>query len=472
MNKILSLFVLTAFSAAADVTPRMFRTTLERGFREVESVPFTSHTGGGARVIDLDAAKPSHPFVGLGVSIPESSCHLLMKMTPERRHETLDGLFGRKGLNLSVARIHMGSSDYSRHLYSYDDVKDDFNLEHFSIDEDRPEVLPVIREIQRINPDMFFFSSPWSPPAWMKDNDSLCGGNLRNDRMDVYTDYFVKFFQAYAREGIRIRAFTMQNEPTANQDWNSPTCIVNPTQEVTAIKMLMPKLKAAGIDARPWLFDQNFVSTGRVESCLADAELRSLIGGVAWHPYAGKPEMIAPLHARYPDVAMYETEMGPHIDKTRRNLVWWGGLVLKSLRFGCGTFVSWCLALDEDGQPNISCGFPCAGLVEIHSETGAVTPSAQHALFRHISPFVRRGASVLDADVVLGKDVTKWSLGQRPMEGLAHAAFRNPDGSHVVVISYDQPEKPFGRAQIQVKCRGLYLPVQVFANSVTTIIIP
>ena len=66
MNKILSLFVLTAFSAAADVTPRMFRTTLERGFREVESVPFTPHTGGGARVIDLDAAKPSHPFVGLG----------------------------------------------------------------------------------------------------------------------------------------------------------------------------------------------------------------------------------------------------------------------------------------------------------------------------------------------------------------------------------------------------------------------
>ena len=101
-----------------------------------------------------------------------------------------------------------------------------------------------------------------------------------------------------------------------------------------------------------------------------------------------------------------------------------------------------------------------------------MTPSAQPALFRHISPFVRRGASVLDADVVLGKDVTKWSLAQRPMEGLAHAAFRNPDGSHVVVISYDQPEKPFGRAQIQVKCRGLYLPVQVFANSVTTIVIP
>lgn len=131
-------------------------------------------------------------------------------------------------------------------------------------------------------------------------------------------------------------------------------------------------------------------------------------------------------------------------------------------------FVSWCLALDEDGQPNVAKGFPCAGLVEIHSETRAVTESEQFRFFRHVSPFVKRGAKVLDAPLTEGPAVTKVPPA---LAGLVFTAFRNPDGSQVVVF-VSQDKDPFARVQVQVKYRGLYLPVQVFSGSVTTVVIP
>lgn len=451
---------------------RLYRTTLERDFREVEGTVASAQTGPGTKLVDLDAAKPRHEFLGLGVSFAEASCHLLMKLPAAERRAVLESVFGKDGIGLSVGRIHMGASDYSRRLYSYDDVPGDVKLEHFSINPDRAEVLPVVKEALAVNPDLYYFSSQWSPPGWMKENGTLCGGPLRDDMLGVYTDYFVRFLRAYREEGVDIRAFTVQNEPTANQDYNSPTCFLPPEREIAAIKMLVPKLRASGLGAKPWLFDQNFDATGRVEKCLEDAELRSLIGGVAWHPYAGKPEMIVPLKAKYPDLPMYQTEMGPHVDKAQRNLVWWGQLMARAFNSGCGAFCSWCLALDEDGQPNVSCGFPCAGFVEIHSETHAVTPSSQYKAFRHVSPFVKRGAKILDAPLVCGPRVSAWSRKQRPLEGLFVTTFRNPDGSDVVFIAYDLPEKPFGRVQVQIKRNGLYLPVQVLANSLTTIVFP
>ena len=467
--KVASIVLVAAVPVCAFA--QLFRTTLERDFRAAEGALASPYSGPGATVVDLDAAKPSHNFLGIGVSFAEASCHLLMKMRPETRRATLERVFGRNGLRLSVGRVHMGASDYSRQLYSYAETPGDLALEHFSIAHDRAEVLPVIREALAVNPELYLFSSQWSPPHWMKANGTLCGDGLKDGMLGVYTDYFVRFLLAYRDEGVSIKAFTLQNEPTANQDYNSPTCILPPEQEVAAIKLLVPKLKAVGIDARPWLFDQNFDATGRVERCLEDAELKSLVGGVAWHSYAGNPEMIAPLRRRHPEVPMYHTEMGPHVDPDRRNLVWWGVLMARCFNAGCSAFCSWCLALDEDGQPNVSCGFPCAGLVEVHSETGEVRESQQFKAFRHVAPFVERGAKVLDAPVALGEKTSAWSLKKRPREGLHVVSFRNPDGSDVVFIVYELPNDRFGRLQVQIRRNGLYLPVQAFANSLTTVVL-
>lgn len=449
--------------------PRVFRSSPERSFREANGAMPSPLTGPGARVIDLDAAKPKHAYLGIGVSFPESSSHLLMMMDEDKRHAVIERVFGKTGAGLSVGRIHCGASDYSRHFYTYDDVPGDVDLKHFSIEPDKAEVIPVIKEAMRANPELYLFSSPWSPPGWMKDNGSICGGHLLDDKIPVYADYVVKFLSAYRDEGLPIRAFTVQNEPETPQQSNSPTCVVSAEQEVRMIKELAPRLSASGLDAKAWLYDHNFDGTARAEKCMVDDELRGLLGGIAWHPYCGKPEMIEGLRQEYPEVPMYVTEMGPHVDKMRRDVLFWGDLVLRSFNSGCGAFTSWCLALDEDGQPNVTLGFPCAGLVEIHSETGEVSESQQLRFFRHVAPFVQRGARILDSKIEHGPLI---SPDDHRSDGIVHSSFRNPDGSLVVVFVCGEGFGRDGRLQVQLKYDGLYLPVQLFEKGVVTVVIP
>ena len=445
--------------------------TLENGeMREVDANFWTPHWVAGGNVIDLDAAKRQHDFLGLGVSVPESSAYLLSRLSPEKRREILETVWTKKGANLSAVRVQCGSSDYSMHIYSYDDTPGDVDMKHFSIDEDRKYILPALKEALALNPDIYFFSAPESPPSWMKDNNSPAGGRMLPKWYDAYANYIVRFLQEYAREGIRIRAFTVQNEPETDQNCVSPTCLWTGEEERDVIvNHIVPKLKAAGLDAKPWLFDHNFDSTARVARCLADATLRREIGAVAWHSYCGKPEMIRPLHRQYPWVMMMHTEMSDFLDSSMRPLTRWGELVLQTINCGCSGFSGWVMLLDENGLPNISGGFPCSGLLTLDSRTGAVTPSDQFRTFRHIGPFVERGAAVLDAPFRRGK--TGWA--KHNASRSFYSAFRNPDGSHVVVMGCRPIGNGFSRpVQIQIKLHNRYLTLQLLANSLTTVVIP
>ena len=469
-----AIAALAGATAAAANEAHVYRTKLDGEFRETVSAQPSTFTGDGLRLVDLDAATDKWPFLGLGTSFPEGSCHLIMSLPAAQRREIVEKLFGAKGAALSIGRIHCGSSDYSRHFYTYDDVAGDRALANFSIEPDRKEIIPVIREAMAVNPDLYLFSSTWSPPAWMKEGGSLFSGALREDCVDVYADYLVKFFKAYADEGLRIRAYTAQNEPGCEQQHSSPTCDLPAAREIAVIKSAAPKIRAAGLDVKPWLLDFNFICTGRVDQCLQDAALRPLLGGIAWHCYGGRPEDIREIRRKYPDIEMYETEFGPMYDTRVQNIVWWGDIVLRTINAGCGSFVNWCPVLDEDGEPNASLGFPCWGLLTLDSRTKAVTESEQYRVFRHIGPYVRRGARVLEAPLVAGKFFdAKPRLAQ--LEKIVHTAFRNPDGSHVVVfVGHEEGDayRPWHRVQVQIKCRGRYLPVQVAMNAVTTVVLP
>ena len=455
-------------SVAATET-HVYRTEARGEMREVAANFWSDLPQGNANTVDLDAAAPGHPFTGLGVSIPESSCYLLSRLPAEKRAEILRTVWTADGAGLSVARLQIGSSDYSMHAYTYDDVAGDTELDHFSIDPDRRYILPVVKEIQKINPDVTFFASPWSPPAWMKDNGNIAGGSLLREYYGVYARYFVKYIQAFQKEGVTIQAVTTQNEPECDQFGMSPTCLWTGEQETAFIvNHLAPALKAAGLQTKPWLWDHNFDGTNRVWQALARKGVLESIGAVAWHPYVGQPEWIKPIHAKYPDLPMVMTEMGPHVDRYRRDMLWWGDLMMRTFNSGCGGFTSWCLALDEHGQPNITGGFPCAGFVEIDSVTGEAVPSEQFKAFRHVGRFVRRGADILkDFWKAGGSD---WA--RRNDKRTACAAFRNPDGSHVVVVACKPAEgDAFSPVQVQIKHKDRYLIVQALPGALTTVTI-
>ncbi len=470
--KAYALFCLAAWTAGAATAAEthVYRTEARGGaMREVAANFWSALPQGNANTVDLDAAAPGHPFTGLGVSIPESSCWLLSRLPAEKRAEILRTVWTADGAGLSVARLQIGSSDYSMHAYTYDDVAGDTELEHFSIDPDRRYILPVVKEIQKINPDVTFFASPWSPPAWMKDNGNIAGGSLLREHYGVYARYFVKYIQAFQKESVTIQAVTTQNEPECDQFGMSPTCLWTGEQETDFIvNHLAPALKAADLPTKVWLWDHNFDGTNRVWQALARKGVLENIGAVAWHPYVGQPEWIKPIHAKYPNLPMVMTEMGPHVDRYRRDMLWWGDLMMRTFNSGCGGFTSWCMVLDEHGQPNITGGFPCAGFVELDSVTGEAVPSEQFKAFRHVGRFVRRGADILKDCWKVGD--SDWA--RRNDQRTTCAAFRNPDGSHVVVVACKPAEgDAFSPVQVQVKYKDRYLIVQALPGSLTTIVV-
>lgn len=461
--------VLCAVHSGALAQTRQYRTEARGEMREVTANFWSDLPQGNANTIDLDAAVPDHPFTGLGVSIPESSCYLLSRVPAEERTKILRTIWTTAGAGLSVARLQIGSSDYSMHAYTYDDVAGDHELKRFSIDPDRKYILPIVKEIQQINADVAFFASPWSPPAWMKDNGNIAGGRILEKNYGVYAKYLVKYLQAFQNEGVPIQAVTTQNEPDTEQSGMSPTCLWSGDQETEfVVQHLAPALKAAGLQTKPWLWDHNFDQTNRVWQCLARKGVLESIGAVAWHPYVGEPEWIRPIHEKYPNLPMVMTEMGPHVDRYRRDMLWWGDLMMRTFNSGCGGFTSWCMVLDERGQPNITGGFPCAGFVELNSTTGEAVPSEQFKAFSHFGRFVLRTAHILKDYYKVGH--SDWA--RRNDGRTVCTAFRNPDGSHVIVIGC-KPVKgdPFLPVQVQVKYRNRYLIVQALANALTTVVI-
>lgn len=446
--------VFGVFTAEADGGRlRAYRTTSAVPFAEVSDETFAGTAEGAA--LDLDGTFRNHPFLGLGVSFVESACRVLSELDEDARQRALRMIWSAtEGAGLSVARLNVGCSDFSTCLYTYDDVADDFGLKYFSIDQDRRYVLPVVREAMKVNPEIYFFASPWTPPAWMKLGRDLCGGWIDPDRLEVYGDYYVKYLQAYRAEGIPIRAITMQNEPFSDQGGDSPDCIWGPNEEIAfASRILPPRLKRAGLDdVRVWLMDAEPKMWRQADWELAVPEIRAVVGGVAWHSYGSEPEDMLPLREKYPDLPMYHTEMGPQVDREKRPLLWWGEIVLRYLNAGCRTFTGWCMALDEQGLPNTSRGFNCAGLIEIHSETHAIRPSRQWELFRQIGPYVKRGAKILETGV-------------RIPGVKAFGAFANPDGTHVVVAVTGSDGATFG-----VRRRGAVTSVRLKPDAVTTLI--
>ena len=183
---------------------------------------FPSELMNGAAQVKLTGKILNENYLGLGVAITGSSCYLLNQMDKESRRALLEHVYGKEGANLSVGRLTIASSDYSAELYSYDDVPNDIELKHFSIDRDREYVIPMIKEILEVRPDLYIYASPWSPPAWMKTGGSLCGGFMREEYLECYADYIIKYLEEYEKFGIHISALTPQNEPETLQKNQMP----------------------------------------------------------------------------------------------------------------------------------------------------------------------------------------------------------------------------------------------------------
>jgi glucosylceramidase len=252
----------------------------------------SSGVPGDLHTIDVDENKTYQQMIGFGAAMTDASAYLIQNKLPAPDREVLlQDLFGRtRGIGLSFVRVPMGASDFSLRHYSYDDMPDtatDSALEHFSIDADRAEKLPLLRRALAINQKLKVMGSPWSVPGWMKSTNSLITGTLLPRFYDSFADYFVKFIRAYEAEGVPIYAISLQNEPNY-EPANYPGMRLDAGARARVIgNHLGPRFASAGVGALIWDWDHNWDLPQQPLDVLADTNARKYVQGVAWHCYAG-----------------------------------------------------------------------------------------------------------------------------------------------------------------------------------------
>jgi len=276
---------------------------------------------------------------------------------------------------------------------------------------------------------------------------------MRKRYFSSYAQYFLKFLEAYAAEGVPIQAVTSQNEVDTDQDGRMPACLWGQEYEIEFVKQhLGPLLRANQISTKIWLLDHNYNLWGRVICELDDPDVRKYANAVAWHGYAGNASMMFKVHDAHPDAEMYWTEGGPDYTSPDYATDWakWGHTFTEALRNWCRSLTGWNLALDEKGRPNIG-PFPCGGLVTIHSQTKAITRSGQCWAFTHFSRLIRRGANRFESEGVV--------------PNVDHVACENPDGQKVLVITNADAARTVV-LQLGTMAADLNLP----SNSLTTLV--
>jgi len=391
---VLPAFIARTAYAAEDAPIKMW--TTDGGMKLASHEPISWASGPAAgNTIALDPGKRFQQILGFGGAFTDAACYEFNTLSAGTRASVFAELFGQApgALNLNVCRTCIGSSDYSTVIYSYDDGDPDPELKRFSIEHDKQWILPILREARKTNPELFLFSTPWSPPGWMKPNNSMLGGNMRQKYMDVYARYFVKFLRAYEAEGIPIQAVSIQNEPDTDQDGRMAACSWPQEYEQGFVKNhLGPTFAKEGLKTKIWIIDHNYNLWGRAVCELEDAEMRKYVDGVAWHGYLGTPDWMMKVHDAQPDINMYWTEGGPDVTSKDYTTDWvnWSRTFTGIMRNWCRSITVWNLALDEDGKPNIG-PFPCGGLVTV-TKQGGIVRSGQYYALAHFSSHIKRGA--------------------------------------------------------------------------------
>ena len=381
--------------------------------------------------IVVDDTQRFQEIVGFGASLTDSSAWLIQHMLDARQRDALlEELFGREGngLGLSFSRLTIGASDFSRHHYSLNDTPDgtpDPDLKHFSIDQNRGDVIPVARAMLAINPQLKIMASPWSAPGWMKDSNSLIQGRLLPQYYDAFSRYLLRYVDAYAAEGIPIFALTVQNEPDYEPK-DYPGMRLNAPARARLIgDHLGPMIARRGSGPLIFDWDHNWDKPEEPMGVLSDPVAGNYVDAVAWHCYGGDVAAQSPVHDAFPDKDAYMTECSGGDWEPVRS----GGLplqmkniIIRSMRHWARGALFWNLALDENNGPYAGGCHTCRGVVTIDSRTGEITRTDEYYALAHASRFVRPGAHRIASS--------------GPTDDLDNVAFRNADdGSLVLLVS-------------------------------------
>jgi glucosylceramidase len=389
-------------------------------------------------VIHVDDTRRYQALTGYGAAMTDTSAWLLYEeLSPAVRDRVMSGLFSADGVRINFVRVPMGGSDFTvgEQGYSYDDLparRTDPTLADFTIGHDMPYIIPALRQMLLVDPNVELLANPWSPPPWMKENDAF-GDQANNGHAwaqllpgmeGPLAAYFVKFIQAYAAQGVHITDVTPENEPLA---WAAyPSLQIPAAQEADFLQNhLVPALQAAGLHLAIWGGDGANLA---YNTSLEQSTAAGFLAGIAWHCYSASNPMMGFFHTAYPRVPEIVSECSPGINPYSVS-----ELFIDATRNWASKIQLWNLALDVAGgpvqPPNRGCS-GCTALVQVNEATHTARYTANYYQFGQISKFVSPGAVRIYSDRFVS------DFGPSPYGvsvGVDNVAFRNPNGSHVLV---------------------------------------
>ncbi len=387
----------------------------------------------------VDPAQQFQTFVGIGGALTDASAEIFAKLPAAKQTEFMQAYFDRdKGIGYTMGRTNINSCDFSSDMYTY--VKEgDRDLKTFSLAHDERYKIPFIKKaMAAAGGKLNLFVSPWSPPAWMKDNnDMLHGGKLKPEFFDSWANYYVKFIQAYEKLGIPVWGLTVQNEPMAKQSWES--CIYTADEERDFIKNhLGPTLQKNGLSSKKliaWDHNRDLIYQ-RASTYFQDPAAAKYIWGIGFHWYevwnGGRQyENVKRVAESFPDKNLLLTEACnyPFSWKTFDEWQWgeqYGENMIHDFNNGAVAWTDWNILLDETGGPNHVSNF-CFAPVHTKTKEGTLHYMNSYYYIGHFSKFIQPGARRI---------VSSSSRAQ-----LLTTAFQNPDGSIVVVVMNPTKEK-------------------------------
>lgn len=391
-----------------------------------------------AETINVDESTTYQQMTGFGATFTDSSAWLVQnKLTSTARFALMTNLFGSAGIALNFLRQPMGATDFiingPNSYFSYDDNPpggSDPTLTHFSIAHDNAYVIPSLTQALAINPNIKVMLTSWTAPAWMKSNNSLIGGGtLNSGQYQTYANYYEKAIAAYTAAGVPIWATSGQNEPSVGAQTppsvNYPSMTWTSAPQADFIKnYLQPTLSSAGYHPVILAGDSVCFDAPYATSVLNDPTnpIASIAGGISEHGYCGLYSQMSTLHASFPSLGIYQTELSPSCQpREPGDVVQPIDLGIQSTRNWAKAVTTWNVALDTNNGPFHTGGTSkCTGLVTINQATGAVGYNFGYYQEGQLSKFVAPNAFRIASN--------SYGAG-----GVQDVAFKNPDGTKVLV---------------------------------------
>ncbi|RPJ24385.1 MAG: glucosylceramidase [Chloroflexi bacterium] len=408
---------------------RVVQTAKDTGDRLTpkEDLSLSPGPGEAPHSIRIDASQCFQTIEGFGGAFTESAAVTFYKLPVEKQAEVLRAYFDPKtGIGYTFCRTHIHSCDFSSGNYAYDEVANDHELLHFSIERDRQALLPMIRAaLQAAGGSLKLLATPWSPPAWMKTNGQMSqGGKLKPDCRETWAKYYCRYIREYEQENIPIWGLSVQNEVEAAQPWES--CLYSAEEERDFVRdHLGPTLQREGLaDTHLLVFDHNrdhMLEHARV--IYEDPAAARYVWGTAFHWYVGDWfDNVQRLHDAYPEKKLLFTEGcqegGPHLGEWSLGERYARSMINDLNRWTVG-WIDWNMVLDETGGPN-HVGNYCSAPIMIDTRSCEILYQSSYYYIGHFSRYIRPGARRIHCT--------------SDSDALETTAFLNPDGQIVVIL--------------------------------------